>query len=119
MSYPARAEGLVNMITNNSIKHQSFVYTQVNAETVLFQAIQLSISHLFAPSLNVKQFYLPYQALPLRVGVDLGVIAMKGYSAFAKAPVVLEPHCQRKPSGRQLTYLHTVIWFQETNNDNP
>ena len=34
-------------ITNNSIKHQSFVYTQINDQTVLFQTIQFSISHLF------------------------------------------------------------------------
>ena len=33
-----------------------FVYTQLNDETVLFQAIQFSISHLFALSLNVKLF---------------------------------------------------------------
>ena len=31
-------------ITNNSIKHQSFVYTQLNDQTVLFQAIKLSTS---------------------------------------------------------------------------
>ena len=50
---------------NNSIKHQPFVYTQLNDQTVLFQVIQFSISHLFAlslnvkvHSLNVKQFYL-------------------------------------------------------------
>ena len=31
VSYPARAEGLVNRInTNNSIQHYSFVYTQLN-----------------------------------------------------------------------------------------
>ena len=29
---------------------------------------------------------------PLRARVDLGAIAMKGYSAFPKAPVLLEPH---------------------------
>ena len=40
-------------ITNNSIKHQLFVYIQLNDQTVLF-----SISHLFALSLNDKQFYL-------------------------------------------------------------
>ena len=45
-------------ITKNSTKHQSLVYTQLNRQTVLFQAIQLSISHLFALSLNVKQFFL-------------------------------------------------------------
>ena len=55
-----------------------------------------------------KQFYLayvhsfslldpsigPYQVLPLQSRVDLGVMAMKGYSAFPKAPAFLEPHCQ-------------------------
>ena len=44
-------------ITNNSIK-QSFIYTQLNDEKVLFQAIHFSIIHLFALSLNVKLFYL-------------------------------------------------------------
>ena len=43
--------------TNNSSKYQSFVYTQFNDQTVLFQTIQFSISHLFAHSLIVKQFY--------------------------------------------------------------
>ena len=41
-------------ITNNSIKHLSFVYTQLNDQTVLFQTIRFSISHLFALSLNVS-----------------------------------------------------------------
>ena len=45
-------------ITNNSIKYQSFVSTQLNDQTVQFLTIQFSISHLFALSLNVKQFYL-------------------------------------------------------------
>ena len=65
-------------ITNNAIKHQSFVYTQLNNQTVLFQTIQFSINHLFALSLNIKQFYSKrqtvqfdaeigsYQVLPLR-----------------------------------------------------
>ena len=44
-------------ITYNLIKHQSFVYIQLNDQAVLFQTIQFSISHLFAYSLNVKQFY--------------------------------------------------------------
>ena len=63
-------------ITNNSIKRQLFVYTQLNDQTVLFQAIQFSISYLFAFSLNVKQFYLtPWigtnKVMPLRVRVDM------------------------------------------------
>ena len=35
----------------------------------------------------------PYHVLPLRVRVDLGAMAMKGYSAFPKAPdcLVLYP----------------------------
>ena len=45
-------------ITKNSIKHPSFVYTQLNDQTVLFQTIQFSISHLFALSLDIQQFYL-------------------------------------------------------------
>ena len=35
-------------ITKNSIKHQSFVYMQLNDQTVLFQIIQFSMSHLLA-----------------------------------------------------------------------
>ena len=48
-------------ITNNSIKRQSFVYTQLNELTVLFLRIHFSISHLFAHSLNVKEFYLTHR----------------------------------------------------------
>ena len=48
-------------IINNSIKHHSFVCTQLNDQTVLFQMIQFSISHLFVLSLNVKQFYLTHR----------------------------------------------------------
>ena len=44
-------------ITNNSIKHESFIYTQLKDQTVLFQTTQFSRSHLFAFSLNVKQFF--------------------------------------------------------------
>ena len=45
-------------IINNSIKHQGFVYTQLNDQTVVFQSIKFGMSHLFALSLNVKQFSL-------------------------------------------------------------
>ena len=48
-------------ITNNSIKHHSFIYTQLNDQTVQFQTIQFSISQLFSLSLNVKQFYLTHR----------------------------------------------------------
>ena len=42
-----------------TIRHHSFQYTQFNDLTVLFQTIQFTISHLFAQSLNVKQYYWP------------------------------------------------------------
>ena len=45
-------------ITNNLITYQSLIETQLNDQTVLFQPIQFSISHLLAHSLNVKQFFL-------------------------------------------------------------
>ena len=48
-------------ITNNSIKHHSFVYTQLNDPTLPFLIIQPNKSHLSAQSLNVKQFYLTYR----------------------------------------------------------
>ena len=55
-------------ITNNLIKHRLFVYSQLNAKTVLFQTIQMNISYLFVLSLNVqvhildiKQFYLTHR----------------------------------------------------------
>ena len=78
---------------NNSIKCQSFVHTQLNDQTVLFLTIQFSICYLFAHNLNVKQMG-PNLVLPLQVRVDLGEMVMKGYSAFPKTPVLLEPHHQ-------------------------
>ena len=53
-------------ITNNSIKYQSFVYTQLNHQIVLFQIIQFCSSHLFTLSLNVKQFHLTHKLDPIR-----------------------------------------------------
>ena len=35
-----------------------------------------------------------YQVLPLRAGVDLGAMAIRGYSASLKAPALLEPKHQ-------------------------
>ena len=52
-------------ITNNLIKHQS-VFTQLNDQTILFLTTQFSMSHLFAHSLNVKQFYLTHTSDPIR-----------------------------------------------------
>ena len=46
-------------ITNNSIKYQSFVYIQLNDQTVLFRAIKFSMS--FVLSVNIKQFSLTHR----------------------------------------------------------
>ena len=63
--------------SNNSIQHklikfnsskycyvsltiQSFIYTQLNDQTLLFQTIQISTSHMFALSINVRRFYLTH-----------------------------------------------------------
>ena len=50
-------------ITNNLIKHHSFVCTLLKYQTPLFQTIQFTKSHLFAIILNVKQLYLTYRTL--------------------------------------------------------
>ena len=47
-------------------KTSVFVYTQLNDQIVLFLIIQFHISHLFAFSLNVKQFYLTYRLDPIK-----------------------------------------------------
>ena len=43
------------------------------------------------------------QVLPLRARVDLGAMAIKGYSAFPKVPRLLEPHHQTVYSHKQDT----------------
>ena len=44
------------------------------------------------PLVLVYLYIGPYQVLLFRARVDLGVMAMKGCSAFPKAPASLEPH---------------------------
>ena len=46
-----------------------------------------------------NQWIGPYQVLPCRARVDLGAMAMKGYSALPKTPALLEPH-------HQIIYCH-------------
>ena len=56
-----------------------------------FKQLSLASVHtlvLFDPYIG------PYQVLPLRARVDLGAMATKEYSAFPKAPALLEPHHQ-------------------------
>ena len=51
---------VLQCMTNNSIKHQLFAYTQLNDQRVLFLIIKFDTSRLFAPSINVKQLYLTH-----------------------------------------------------------
>ena len=52
-------------MTNNPIKHQSFVYTQLNDQIVQFLSIQFNRNH-FCTEITVKQFYLTVSWDPLR-----------------------------------------------------
>ena len=60
----------------NSIKHQSFVYTQLNDQTVLFKQFN---------SAYVICLHSAYQVLQLQTWEDRGEMAMKGYSSFAQS----------------------------------
>ena len=42
------------------------MFTPLNGQIVLFLTIQFSLSHLFAHSLNMKQFYLTHRKDPIR-----------------------------------------------------
>ena len=57
-------------LTNNSIKHQSFAYTLLNNQKVLYLTIRFSISHLFAQFECQRVLFDPligpYQVQPLR-----------------------------------------------------
>ena len=53
-------------VTGIAIYHQSFVYPQLNDQTVLFLKIQFSISHLLALTLNVEQFFLTHRSVPVK-----------------------------------------------------
>ena len=46
------------------------------------------------PLIPVNPQIEPYQVLPRQARVDLGAMAVKGYSAFPKVPALLEPHHQ-------------------------
>ena len=86
-------------ITDISIKHQSFVYTQLNYLTVLFLTIQFSISYLFPPCQTVL---FDLQVQPLRIRVGLGVMAMRRYFAFPRITGASSSDCLVSYTGHSL-----------------
>ena len=74
------------------------------SKTVPFQTIQIFWFKTIQFRLSMQSVLFnwsiePYQMQPFRVWVDMGVMAMKGCSAFPKAPASLEPH-------HQIIYCH-------------
>ena len=68
---------------------KQFYYKQFSLALVRSLKVKKKFSLvLFDPKIG------PYQLLPLRPTVDVGAMAMKGYSVFLKAPALLEPHHQ-------------------------
>ena len=51
-------------ISNNLIKHQSFVYTLLSDQTVLFQAIQFSISQSYMV-LSIVRYIKQFNQAPV------------------------------------------------------
>ena len=68
-----------------------YVYTQLNVKTVLFQTIQFSISTQFSSIWPIDR---TLSGVTTPGQSELGAMAMKWYSAFPKAPALLEPHHQ-------------------------
>ena len=74
-------------------KQVSFAWVRnLNVKTFQCQAIQFSMSMQFSAFWPIDRY--PIKVLTLRARVELGVMAMKGYSAFPKTLALLEPHHQ-------------------------
>ena len=78
-------------MTNNSIKHQSFVYTQLNDQTALFLKIRFSVIHLFAHSLNSQTILIDpqirlYQVLAHGSPGNEGIIHIPKALALFQSP---------------------------------
>ena len=80
-------------ISNDSIKHQSFVYPHLNDQTVLFETIQFSIRKLFS-SIGSIDKTLSGATNPGQSVYESDF--NEGYTAFLRAPVLLKRrHCHQ------------------------
>ena len=82
-------------ISSYLIKHNSFVYTQLNDQIVVFKKIQFNMS-FFCTQFKCETVLFhpyrgPYRMVPLWVKVNLEVMGMTRNSTFHKAPALLEP----------------------------
>ena len=98
----------------------------------------LNISHLFTHKQMIKQFFFKQfnlalvictqfkrqtvridlyighnQVLPLRAKVDLGAMAMEGYSAFPTAPALLKPYPQIVKCHMQDTFKEPLPLYRD------
>ena len=76
------------------ILNNTFCKNTVQWSNSFFLTIQLGLSHLFGHNLDIKTVLLnpqigPYQVRPLQTRMDHRVMAVKGYSAFPKAPAFI------------------------------
>ena len=60
-----------SLLLNNSIKHQSFVYTLLNDQTVLFQTIQFSISTQFFVYIQLDVKKVLFQTIQFNMSTQI------------------------------------------------
>ena len=92
-------------ITNNSIKHHSFVNTQLYVKTVILQIIQSSISHLFAHSLNLKHFYLTLSGVTTLGQSESKSHGNEGVFRIPESSSII----RASPSDCLMSYIRTLI----------
>ena len=102
-------------ITNNSVKHQSFAYTQLNRQRLLNLTIQFSISNLFVNSLNDKHFHLIHisgATTPGQSGSgsngNEGVLLIPKSSSITEASIFVLP-----PTWQGLTQGYFIVGVEE------
>ena len=106
------------MVWYIAIKY-SFICSQLNSPKTLYVIIVINIIHLLAHSWIVPglENYLiilfdpmmgNYQVLQLQFRMDLGLMVMKGWSTFLKAPE-LKPHHQMQFSVISWKFVGVVL----------
>ena len=108
--------------TSNSIQHCLFFSSQLNSSNYYYVILIIQFdSHLFThskmfSSIKNDQIFLfdlfmrPKQVLPLQVRENLGVMIMKGYSTFSKAPRLEPCHGLRDIYYHNIFIIKLKIW---------